>query len=111
MSTSVIAARTRMMLQDLGQPFVAVLDIDDTTTVFDLPIESISDEAWPPNVIINNVVISGEQHLRTRLITSTALSLSSVLPVQGFFLFKASITITGSTRRLTSVSPTPSIST
>jgi len=49
------------MLQDLGEPFAANLTIvDDTTTVFDLPVESISDIAYPPTVVLNNVVISNQ---------------------------------------------------
>lgn len=59
MGTASITTRTRMMLQDTGRPFAANVVIDGISTVFDLPVEFISDIANPPTVILSGVVISG----------------------------------------------------
>ena len=53
-----------MMLQDLGEPFVANLAVaDNSTTIFDLPVESVSDIAYPPVVSVNGQVVSGQATL------------------------------------------------
>lgn len=52
-----------MMLQDLGEPFAANLVIDGKSNVFDLPVESISETAWPPTVVLGGSVISNQATL------------------------------------------------
>ena len=59
MSTQTITARTRMMIQDTGVPFAASLVVDGISTVFDLPVESIS-SSTPPTVILDGSVISNQ---------------------------------------------------
>lgn len=51
------------MLQDLGEPFAASLPIDGVSNVFDLPVESISETAWPPIVSLGGTVISSQATL------------------------------------------------
>lgn len=59
MTTASLIIRTRMELQDTGIPFAANIPVDGISTVFDLPVESISSTAVPPFVILGGVVISG----------------------------------------------------
>ena len=47
MGTASITARTRMMLQDTGTPFAATIQVDGISSVFDLPVESISSTTQP----------------------------------------------------------------
>lgn len=49
-----------MLIQDTGRPFAANWVVDGATTIFDLPVESISSSASPPVVILNGVLISGQ---------------------------------------------------
>lgn len=49
-----------MLVQDTGFPFAANVVVDGVSTVFDLPVESISATASPPLVILNGTVISGQ---------------------------------------------------
>ena len=49
-----------MLIQDTGRPFAANWAVDGATTVFDLPVESVSASARPPTVILNGVLISGQ---------------------------------------------------
>lgn len=45
-----------MTLQDSGRPFACNLVLDGVSNVFDLPVESISQTAYPPTVIINGEI-------------------------------------------------------
>jgi hypothetical protein len=49
-----------MMLQDTGQPFVASLQVNGTSYIYDLPVESISDVAFPPTVTLGTTVLSNQ---------------------------------------------------
>lgn len=60
MSTVSITKRTRMMVQDTGVPFAANIPVDGVSTVFDLPVESISETAYPPQVSLDGVIISNQ---------------------------------------------------
>jgi len=46
-----------MILQDTGRPFAANVVVDGTSTVFDLPVQSISSIVSPPTVVLNGVVL------------------------------------------------------
>lgn len=61
MTTASITTRTRMMIQDTGRPFAANLVANGLATVFDLPVESISQTANPPIVYVNGAPISYNQ--------------------------------------------------
>jgi hypothetical protein len=47
-----------MTVQDIGRPFACNIVIDGISNVFDLPVESISQTANPPIVILNGTVIT-----------------------------------------------------
>ena len=47
-----------MIIQDTGRPFAANISVDGISTVFDLPVESISSTANPPVVVLSGVNIS-----------------------------------------------------
>jgi hypothetical protein len=49
-----------MMIQDTGRPFAATWTCNGTATVFDFPVESVSQTASPPTVVLNGVIISGQ---------------------------------------------------
>lgn len=49
-----------MEIQDTGFPFAANIPVDGISTVFDLPVESISSEANPPTVVLGGTIISGQ---------------------------------------------------
>ena len=49
-----------MIIQDTGYPFAANVTVDGSSTVFDLPVESISSIVSPPVVVFNNVIISNQ---------------------------------------------------
>ena len=62
MSTASITAKTRMVVQDYGRPFacnVVLQGVDgiSSSNVFDLPVESISQTASPPTVVLNGQVV------------------------------------------------------
>lgn len=57
MSTATITTRTRMEVQDTGRPFAATISVGGISTVFDLPVESISETASPPIVLLGGVQI------------------------------------------------------
>lgn len=59
MSTASLITRTRMLLQDTGRPVAANVMVDGQSTVFDLPVESIS-SINEPIVYFNNQLISGQ---------------------------------------------------
>ena len=60
MTTATLTARTRTLVQDTGRPFAANVMIDGISTVFDLPVESISSTVFPPTVVLDGLVISGQ---------------------------------------------------
>lgn len=55
MTTASITLKTRMLIQDTGQPFMAQLTADGVTSIFDLPVESVS-AVNPLNVYLNGVL-------------------------------------------------------
>ena len=59
MTTATITKRTRMMIQDIGRPFAANLNTNGVSNVFELPVPTVSETAWPLTVILDGVVISG----------------------------------------------------
>jgi hypothetical protein len=59
-STATITVRTRMILQDQGRPFACNVICDGVSTVFDLPVESISQVASPPIVVLGGQIISNQ---------------------------------------------------
>jgi hypothetical protein len=59
MTTASITTKTRMILQDTGRPFAANVSVDGKSTVFPLPVTSISANAGVL-VIFNGQVISNQ---------------------------------------------------
>jgi hypothetical protein len=47
-----------MIIQDTGYPFACNVICDGVSTVFDLPVESISQTASPPTVVLGGVVLT-----------------------------------------------------
>jgi hypothetical protein len=60
MSTVSITTKTRMIVGDLGVPFVANVTADGQSNIFDLPVQAISAIAQPPVVSLGNVIISSQ---------------------------------------------------
>jgi hypothetical protein len=56
-TTATITVRTRMMIQDTGRPFGATVTANGMSTVFDLPVESIS-TTTPPVVTVAGQIVS-----------------------------------------------------
>lgn len=63
MTLASLTIRTRMEIQDTGYPFAATIPVDGISTVFDLPVETISSTANPPVVVLAGVIISGQATL------------------------------------------------
>lgn len=58
-STASITTRTRMMVQDIGRPFVNQLPVDGVSTIYDLAVESVS-ATNPLLVILGGVSLSDQ---------------------------------------------------
>lgn len=56
MTTQSITTRTRMLIQDTGRPFACNVVANGFTTLFDLPVVSISQTANPPAVYIGGIL-------------------------------------------------------
>jgi hypothetical protein len=54
-----LVVRTRRLVQDTGRPFAANITVDGLSNTFDLPVESISQYADPPEVVLSGAIISG----------------------------------------------------
>lgn len=60
MSTASITTKTRMIVGDLGIPFVASVTANGLSNIFDLPVQAISMVVQPPVVALNGVIISNQ---------------------------------------------------